>query len=588
MLLEENIKINIAKAFKELYGQNVDAESLKLESTNPDFKGDLTFVCFPFLRLSGKNPEATGNDLGQFVVDHVQEVKGYNVVKGFLNFEIDDAHWLSLFLNHQVEVRNKQNGHVMVEFSSPNTNKPLHLGHVRNIFLGASVSRILEAAGNRVVKCNLINDRGIHICKSMLAWQRFGNGETPESSGIKGDHLVGKYYVLFDKHYKEEIEKMCGEGIEKAQAEKNAPLMLEAQKMLRDWEANVPEVIELWKKMNSWVYDGFEKTYQKMGVSFDKMYYESDTYILGKNIVDEGLNAGVFYKKPDNSVWIDLTNEGLDEKLVLRSDGTSVYITQDIGTAQLKYDEFNCDQSIYVVGNEQDYHFKVLFLILKKLGKTWANGLFHLSYGMVDLPSGKMKSREGTVVDADDLMDEMVKSAEEKTEELGKTVGLSNEEKQTLYETLGLGALKFFLLKVDPPKRMLFNPAESIDLQGDTGPFVQYTYARIQSMMRAAQAKDLNQNVNISDAKESELALIKTLLEYEIEILKAAQLRSPAIIIAYALKIAKHFNKVYADVSILKESDVSKRRFRIRLSQLTAESIEKLMSMLGIACPQRM
>lgn len=588
MQLETYIKSGIADAIASLYGETVDAETIKLESTNPDFKGDFTFVCFPYVRLSKKKPEDTAAEIGEALKTSIQQVSGFNVVKGFLNIEISDNYWLERFALHELGVKAKNSGKVMVEYSSPNTNKPLHLGHIRNNLLGYSVARILETSGYEVVKANLINDRGIHICKSMLAWQRFGNGETPESSGFKGDHLVGKYYVEFDKHYKQEIADLVASGVEKDKAEKEAPLMKAAQEMLRQWEAGNPEVISLWKTMNDWVYKGFDITYKNLGVAFDKFYYESNTYSLGKDIIEEGLANGVFFKKDDNSVWIDLSSDGLDEKLVLRGDGTSVYITQDIGTAQLKYDEFHCNKSIYVVGNEQDYHFKVLFLILKKLGKTWSDGLHHLSYGMVDLPSGKMKSREGTVVDADDLMADMIEAAKQKTEELGKTDTMSESEKTELYRMLGLGALKFFILKVDPQKRMLFNPEESIDLQGDTGPFVQYTYARIQSMFRAAQAEDIKATYTIESARESELNLIKKLLDYEVEVLKAASAYSPAIIIAYALQLAKAFNRLYNDVSILKESNVDLRRFRLKLAGDTAATIKQALDLLGMQCPERM
>ncbi len=588
MQLETYIKSGIAEAIASLYGETVDAETLKLESTNPDFKGDFTFVCFPYVRLSKKKPEDTAAEIGAFLKESIQQVDGFNVVKGFLNIEISDAYWLERFAVHVLGISRKNSGKVMVEYSSPNTNKPLHLGHIRNNLLGYSVSQILAASGYEVVKANLINDRGIHICKSMLAWKHYGKGETPESSGMKGDHLVGKYYVEFDKQYKQQIADLLATGVDKEAAEKEAPLMKEAQEMLRQWEAGNDEVITLWKMMNAWVYQGFDVTYKNLGVEFDKFYYESNTYVLGKDLIEEGLSKGVFFKKADNSVWIDLTDEGLDEKLVLRGDGTSVYITQDIGTAQLKYDEYHCQKSIYVVGNEQDYHFKVLFLILKKLGKEWSDGLHHLSYGMVDLPSGKMKSREGTVVDADDLMADMIVAAREKTEELGKTDNLSDAEKTELYTTLGLGALKFFILKVDPQKRMLFNPEESIDLQGDTGPFVQYTYARIQSMFRAAQNEDVNAKFTIESGRESEINLIKKLLDYEAEVLKAASTYSPAIIIAYALQLAKAFNRLYNDVSILKESNVELRRFRLKLAGDTAATIKQCLSLIGMQCPERM
>lgn len=588
MEIEARLREGIASVISTAYKQDISSAAVKLEPTNQDFKGDYTFVCFPYSRFSGKNPEMTAQEIGEKLLDTVDFIDSFNVVKGFLNLSIKSSVWIKAFASHEPVVQNQQGDKVMVEYSSPNTNKPLHLGHVRNNLLGYSVSRILENAGNEVVKTNLVNDRGIHICKSMLAWQKFGAGETPESSGMKGDHLVGKYYVEFDKHYREQVKSLIEGGMEKDAAEKEALLMKEAQEMLRKWENGDQATIDLWKTMNGWVYAGFEITYRNLGVSFDKYYYESNTYVLGKNIIEEGLQKGVFYRKPDNSVWINLTEEGLDEKLVLRSDGTSVYITQDIGTAQLKFDEYHCNRFIYVVGNEQDYHFKVLFLILKKLGRTWAEGLYHLSYGMVDLPSGKMKSREGTVVDADDLMQEMIAAAKEKTEELGKTDGLKDEEKQQLYTTLGMGALKFFLLKVDPQKRMLFNPAESIDLQGDTGPFVQYTYARIQSMLRAADPVDLTHNLQPETVADSEKELMKSLMLYESEVIKAANTYSPSVIVAYALQVAKAFNRVYNDVSFLKEPDENKRRFRLRLASVTSQTIYTLMGMLGINCPERM
>jgi arginyl-tRNA synthetase len=582
------LKSGICNALNHLYGAVVDLEAIKLEPTNADFKGDFTFVTFPFLKVSKKNPEQTANEIGEYLNNNLSEMESYNVVKGFLNIGFSQIYWIAKFkeIDNLKALDNK--GKVMVEYSSPNTNKPLHLGHVRNNLLGYSVSSILKTYGYDVTQANLINDRGIHICKSMVAWQKFGNGETPESSGLKGDHLVGKYYVEFDKQYKAEIKLLVDAGMESALAEKQAPLMLNAQEMLRKWEAGDTEVIDLWKKMNAWVYAGFEITYENLGVHFDQYYYESNTYLLGKDLIEEGLNKNVFYKKDDGSVWIDLRDEGLDEKLVLRSDGTSVYITQDIGTAELKYKDYACDKGIYVVGNEQDYHFKVLFLILQKLGKSWAEGLYHLSYGMVDLPSGKMKSREGTVVDADDLMQEMIDTAKAKTEELGKTDNMPELEKLELHRMLGLGALKFFMLKVDPQKRMLFNPEESIDLQGDTGPFVQYTFARINSMLNAASADDLNASFEITSANETEINLIKELDNYKLELQKAAIAYSPSLIATYSLNLAKAFNRVYNDVSFLKELDVNKRRFRLSLAKKTSETIKQSLFMLGIQTPNRM
>jgi arginyl-tRNA synthetase len=582
------LKSGICNALNHLYGAVVDLEAIKLEPTNADFKGDFTFVTFPFLKVSKKNPEQTANEIGEYLNNNLSEMESYNVVKGFLNIGFSQIYWIAKFREIDNLKALDYKGKVMVEYSSPNTNKPLHLGHVRNNLLGYSVSSILKTYGYDVTQANLINDRGIHICKSMVAWQKFGNGETPESSGLKGDHLVGKYYVEFDKHYKSEIKLLVDAGMESALAEKQAPLMLEAQEMLRKWEAGDAEVIALWKKMNAWVYAGFEITYENLGVHFDQYYYESNTYLLGKDLIEEGLNKNVFYKKDDGSVWIDLRDEGLDEKLVLRSDGTSVYITQDIGTAELKYKDYACDKGIYVVGNEQDYHFKVLFLILQKLGKSWAEGLYHLSYGMVDLPSGKMKSREGTVVDADDLMQEMIDTAKAKTEELGKTDNMPELEKLELHRMLGLGALKFFMLKVDPQKRMLFNPEESIDLQGDTGPFVQYTFARINSMLNAASADDLNASFEITSANETEINLIKELDNYKLELQKAAIAYSPSLIATYSLNLAKAFNRVYNDVSFLKELDVNKRRFRLSLAKKTSETIKQSLFMLGIQTPNRM
>lgn len=586
--MESTIKQITLKALQDLYQTEIGIEQVKLEATNSDFKGDYTLLTFPFLRYSKKNPEQTANEIGAYITANIDEIENFNVVKGFLNLEIKSSFWVNKLTEVNKNSTSVTNQKVLVEYSSPNTNKPLHLGHVRNNLLGYSIAEILKKSGNEVIKVNLINDRGIHICKSMLAWQLFGNNETPETSNLKGDHLVGKYYVIFDKAYKAQINELVENGLELEKAEKQAPLILQAQEMLRKWEKGDEDVIKLWKTMNAWVYAGFEITYKEIGVNFDKYYYESNTYQLGKDNIEEGLAKGVFYKKDDQSVWIDLTDDGLDHKLVLRSDGTSVYITQDIGTALLKYQEYQCNKSIYVVGNEQDYHFKVLFLILKKLGYTWSDGCYHLSYGMVDLPSGKMKSREGTVVDADELIAEMIETAKEKTEELGKTEGLSDSEKQTLYRTLGLGALKFYMLKVDPQKRMLFNPQESIDFQGDTGPFVQYAFARISSMLNAA--KQLNHSITFYNVavSNSEIALIKLLNKYQSEIEKAAQLYSPAIIAHYSLEVAKAFNRVYNDVPFIREKDEKIRSFRLYLASKTAEIIEDSLSLLGISCPQRM
>jgi arginyl-tRNA synthetase len=580
------------QAVKELYNADILETQIALQATRKEFEGQITIVTFPVTRFSKSSPEQTGKEIGTYLQQHIAEISDFNVIKGFLNIVLSDAYWITL-LNQTITAKDfgvfPANGKkLMVEYSSPNTNKPLHLGHIRNNLLGYAVAEILKAYGYDVIKANLVNDRGIHICKSMLAWQKFGNGETPESTGLKGDHLVGKYYVVFDKAYKQEIETLKAEGQTEEEAKKNAPLMREAQAMLQQWEAGNEEVISLWKTMNSWVYAGFEKTYKQLGVNFDKYYYESNTYLLGKDIIQEGLDKGVFFKKEDNSVWIDLTAEGLDQKLVLRGDGTSVYITQDLGTAQLKYDEFNMNDSIYVVGNEQDYHFKVLFLILKKLGKAWADGLFHLSYGMVDLPSGKMKSREGTVVDADDLMAEMIKTAQERTEELGKTGGLDEESKAVLYDTIGMGALKYFLLKVDPKKRLLFDPNESVDFQGHTGPFIQYTHARIKSVLSKAEF-DFDSAVSIPATISSyERDLIQQLGAFPEIIEASAQEFSPAQLANYIYEVAKFYNKFYHEETILKAEDPDVKNFRLHLSASAAKVIAKGMNLLGIHVPERM
>ena len=580
------------KAVKELYNADILENQIALQATRKEFEGQITIVTFPITRFSKKSPEQTGKEIGDYLQLNIAEISGFNIIKGFLNIVLSDVYWISL-LNQTIVSPDfgvfPANGKkMMVEYSSPNTNKPLHLGHIRNNLLGYSVAEILKAYGYEVIKSNLVNDRGIHICKSMLAWQKFGAGETPESTGMKGDHLVGKYYVVFDKEYKKEIDILRAEGQSEDEAKKNAPLMKEAQSMLQKWEAGDEEIISLWKTMNSWVYSGFEKTYKQLGVDFDKYYYESNTYLLGKDIIQEGLDKGVFFRKEDNSVWIDLTAEGLDQKLVLRGDGTSVYITQDLGTAQLKYDEFNMDESIYVVGNEQDYHFKVLFLILQKLGKSWAKGLFHLSYGMVDLPSGKMKSREGTVVDADDLMAEMLKTAQERTEELGKTGGLAEEAKAELYDTIGMGALKYFLLKVDPKKRLLFDPNESVDFQGHTGPFIQYTHARIKSVLSKAEF-DVERAVSIPESISSyERDLIQQLGAFPESLEASAQEFSPAQLANYIYEVAKLYNKFYHEESILKAEDNIVKNFRLHLSAAAAKIIAKGMSLLGIRVPERM
>lgn len=592
MNIEQQIISATLQAVKELYQQDLPEDQVNIQETRPEFEGQLTIVTFPLIRFSKKSPEVTANELGAYLLAHLQDVTAFNVVKGFLNLSIADQYWLGLFNNKLLAddfAKVKPNGKkVMVEYSSPNTNKPLHLGHVRNNLLGYAVAELLKADGYEVFKVNLVNDRGIHICKSMLAWQKWGNEETPESSGLKGDHLVGKYYVVFDKEYKKEIESLMADGATEEEAKKNAPLIKEAQQMLLAWEAGDEAVIALWKRMNDWVYQGFDITYKNLGVDFDQYYYESNTYLLGKDTVDEGLEKGVFYKKEDGSVWIDLTADGLDHKLVLRGDGTSVYITQDLGTAQMKYNDFQMDQSIYVVGNEQDYHFKVLFLILEKLGKSWAKGLHHLSYGMVDLPSGKMKSREGTVVDADDLIADMIETAKEKTEALGKWEDFSEAERQQLYQDIGLGALKYFLLKVEPKKRLLFDPAESIDFQGHTGPFIQYTHARIKSLLSKA-GYEWNDQLTANQLTPTELDMIMLMAKYPEELSNAAKSYSPASLANYLFELAKLFNKFYHEVPpIVKEEDINIRQHRLNICRLTADILKAGTKILGIHVPERM
>lgn len=592
MSLQNDLTQKVIEAVKQLY--QVDLPTVEFQPTRKDFEGDITVVVFPMLRLVKGNPVQIGTKIGEYLVENVDEVLKYNVVQGFLNIVIADSYYLNFFNGIFDEtdfgyVKSQSDDAVMVEYSSPNTNKPLHLGHIRNNLLGYSVAEILKASGKKVYKTQIINDRGIHICKSMLAWQKFGEGETPESSGLKGDHLVGKYYVAFDKAYKEQIAELVESGTPKEKAEKEAPILLEAQEMLRKWEAGDDEVVALWKKMNGWVYDGFDITYKNLGVDFDTLYYESDTYLLGRDVVKDGLERGVFFKKEDGSVWIDLTEDGLDEKIVLRSDGTAVYMTQDIGTAiQRVTDHPDIKGMVYTVGNEQDYHFKVLFLILKKLGYSWAEQLYHLSYGMVDLPSGKMKSREGTVVDADDLIKNMEDTAESISEELGKLDGYSEAEKRQLYRTIGLGALKYYILKVDPKKRILFNPEESVDFQGNTGPFIQYTYARIQSILRKAE-NDRSSAVEISlDLHEKEKELLKQIQLFPETVQLAAENFSPALIANYTYDLVKEFNSFYQQVSILGETDEQKRNFRVQLSQKVGEVIQSAFRLLGINVPERM
>ena len=593
--LDSKIQTKISEGLKALFNIEVKPESLVLQPTRKEFKGSHTLVVFPFTKDAGKKPEEIGEQLGSWLTANSEIVSAYNVVKGFLNLEISDRAWISvlneLLLQKQVGLLPDTGEKVMVEFSSPNTNKPLHLGHLRNNFLGDSVARILQARGHEVMKANLVNDRGIHICKSMIAYKKFGNDETPESSGLKGDHLVGKYYVKFDQEYKNEINQLVEKGIDPEEAKKEASIMKEAQKMLQRWEEGDPEVVSLWKKMNGWVYDGFNRSYATMGIEFDKFYYESDTYLLGKDVVDEGLAKGVFFKKQDGSVWIDLTEDKMDEKLVLRGDGTSVYITQDMGTCDHKHHDFPFNKSVYVVGNEQDYHFKVLFKIMEKLGRPYANGLYHLSYGMVDLPSGKMKSREGTVVDADDLMAEMMETAEQQTRELGKIEGLSEEHAQELYKMLGLGALKYFLLKVDPKKRMLFNPAESIEFQGHTGPFIQYTHARISAILRRAEGLGVTKtfdSTQIASLEPREQAIISKLAGLESTIIVAANEYSPSIIANYVYELAKEYNGFYQEIQIFGGSDDNRVSFRVALSYMVAAVIRRSMELLGIDVPERM
>ncbi len=625
MNIEGEIVESIQSVIEQLYG-NTNLPEVKLEKTNTDFAGDYTFVVFPFVRLSKKSPELTASEIGEKIVSQNSKIESFNVVKGFLNLSLSpqiwsdyhQKHWL-----HPITTLPKTDVKVMVEYSSPNTNKPLHLGHVRNNLLGYSISQILGAAGNQVIKANLINDRGIHICKSMLAWKRFGNNETPEIANLKGDHLVGKYYVVFENKLREQTETEIASAIQgefsainetnqskfnelfqklqqteddkqkakikddiKDLVRNQSELMQSCQEMLRNWENGDAEVLELWNKMNDWVYAGFEKTYKRLGVDFDKYYYESQTYTLGKKIVQEGLEKGIFYQKTDGSVWVDLTDQGLDHKLLLRSDGTSVYITQDMGTAELKYSEFNIDKSIYVVGNEQDYHFNVLFLTMQKLERPYAKGMYHASYGMVDLPTGKMKSREGTVVDADDLLNEMYDTAKRKTIELGKTEGLSPDELDTLYHRLSLAALKFFILKVDPKKRMLFNPEDSIDFQGDTGPFIIYTYARIQSILK--QASPVESSVTHLSLHPSEIGVIKQLYSFPFVLNAAAEENNPAAICQYCLDLAKAYNRLYNDVFILKEENAELKNMRLQLAQHTAVALKSALELLGITTVDRM
>jgi len=597
MNIEQNLQNTIIDALNELYHANVDASQITLQKTKKEFKGHYTLVTFPLLKISKKNPEQTAQEIGNYLMDKTSFIAEYNVIKGFLNLTVASNVWIRLLEAIDAApdfgfVSEKDDAPLfMVEYSSPNTNKPLHLGHVRNNLLGHSLSEVLKANGKRVVKTNIVNDRGIHICKSMLAWKKWGNGETPESSGKKGDHLVGDYYVLFDKNYKAEIAELQEKGLSKEQAEEQSVLMQEAREMLRKWEAGDPETVSLWKMMNNWVYEGFDETYRQLGVSFDKIYYESQTYLAGKQEVLRGLKEGLFYQKDDGSVWADLTSYGLDHKLLLRADGTSVYITQDIGTAKLRFDDYPIDTMIYVVGNEQNYHFQVLSILLDMLGFEFGKGLVHFSYGMVELPEGKMKSREGTVVDADDLMAEMIETARETSKELGKLDDCSPEEAENIVRMIGLGALKYFILKVDPKKNMTFNPKESIDFNGNTGPFIQYTHARIQSIQRKAAEQGIEMPDHLSEdvkLSEKEEALVQLLSDFESVVKQAGTEYNVSLVANYAYDLVKEYNQFYHDFPILREGNVALRNFRLMLSKNAALTIKKAMGLLGIEVPERM
>ena len=593
-MIEQQLMAAARQAVKELYGQEVPEKMVQLQKTRSEFEGNLTLVVFPFVKMARKSPEQTGQELGQYMVDHCKAVSRFNVVKGFLNLTISDEAWLQLLADidatphYGEKTADEQSALVMIEYSSPNTNKPLHLGHVRNNLLGWSLAQIMQANGYRVVKTNIVNDRGIHICKSMLAWQKWGNGETPESSGKKGDHLIGDYYVAFDKHYREEVKQLMAQGMDEEQAKQEAPLIKEAHSMLVKWEQGDAEVRALWEKMNSWVYAGFDETYRKMGVSFDKIYYESQTYLKGKAKVEEGLAKGLFERHDDGSVWADLTNEGLDQKLLLRSDGTSVYMTQDIGTAEMRYEDYPIDKMIYVVGNEQNYHFQVLSILLDRLGFKWGKELTHFSYGMVELPNGKMKSREGTVVDADDLMELMVSDAYKTSMELGKFDDMTEEERQDIARIVGMGALKYFILKVDARKNMLFNPEESIDFNGNTGPFIQYTYARIRSILRKVTKAPEGKTLPTIALAEKEVELIQKMSEYGAAVQQAGKDYSPSGIANYCYELTKVFNQFYHDYSILNEPDMQKRETRLIIARNVAKILKNGMSLLGIEVPERM
>ncbi|MBP1640468.1 MAG: arginyl-tRNA synthetase [Bacteroidetes bacterium] len=597
MSIEAKITQAVITAVKELYGADTDAKTVQLQKTKKEFEGDLTVVVFPFAKAARKGPEQVANEIGEYLKANEPLITAFNVIKGFLNLSIAQNYWLqtlaAIDTNDAFGTKTATDASplVMIEYSSPNTNKPLHLGHIRNNLLGFSLGEIVKANGQKLVKTNIVNDRGIHICKSMLAWQKFGNGETPTSSGKKGDHLVGDYYVRFDQEYKAQIKELMAQGQSEEDAKRNAPMIVEAQEMLRKWEAGDEAVRNLWKTMNSWVYAGFDETYQKMGVNFDKIYYESQTYLEGKSKVEEGLAKEVFYRREDGSVWADLTNDGLDEKLLLRADGTSVYMTQDIGTAKLRYDDFPIDKMVYVVGNEQNYHFQVLSILLDKLGFKWGKDLVHFSYGMVELPEGKMKSREGTVVDADDLIEEMVGTARETSQELGKLDNCTEEEAEAIARMVGLGALKYFILKVDPRKNMTFNPKESIDFNGNTGPFIQYTHARIKSVLRKADEQKLTATVAADAAlnlSEKEISLVQMLSDFPAIVKEAGEEYSPAIVANYVYDLAKEYNQFYHDHSMLKEENEQLRAFRLTLSRNIARVIKTGMSLLGIEVPERM
>ncbi len=594
MNIEQKITAAAMAAVKALYGQEVPEKMVQLQKTRSEFEGNLTLVVFPFVKMARKSPEMTGQELGDYLVANCDAISSFNVVKGFLNLSIAPAAWLQLLADMDSDAHygekqaTDESPLVMIEYSSPNTNKPLHLGHVRNNLLGWSLAQIMQANGNRVVKTNIVNDRGIHICKSMLAWLKWGNGETPESSGKKGDHLIGDYYVAFDKHYREEIKELVAQGMDEEKAKQEAPLIKEAHQMLVKWEQNDPEVRALWEKMNSWVYAGFDETYQKMGVSFDKIYYESQTYLKGKAKVEEGLSKGLFERHDDGSVWADLTNEGLDQKLLLRSDGTSVYMTQNIGTAAIRFKDYPIDKMIYVVGNEQNYHFQVLSILLDRLGFKWGKELVHFSYGMVELPNGKMKSREGTVVDADDLMQLMVDDARRVSDEAGKNADMTEDEKQEIARIVGMGALKYFILKVDARKNMLFNPEESIDFNGNTGPFIQYTHARIRSILRKAAEQNISLTSHLSPLTSKEVELIQKMSEYGTAVEQAGKDYSPSGIANYCYELTKVFNQFYHDYSILNEADEQKKQVRLVIARNVAKILKNGMALLGIEVPERM